>query len=739
MHPAKPPALPILVRALPASAPRTVADYRIHGMDCAEEVSVLRRQLAAKTGIYDLRFDVLQAKMTVEFDPARIPAQGIEQAVAETGMRAEKWQDTEVRKGWWERYQRILLAGGSGLMLAAAMVWQGLVHGSVIEAILHHDHAGESMPAAVMALCAGAMLLGGVFVLPKAWYALKRLQPDMNLLVTISMLGAAYLGEWLEGASLAFLFATAALLESYSLSRARNAVIGLMKLAPGEAAVVHHDHEHRMAVDQVPLGAVVRVRPGERIPCDGEVAAGGSDVNQAMITGESVPVWKEPGDEVYAGTMNGDGLLDVRTTRVAADTTLSRIVRMVERAQQRRAPSEQFVERFSRMYTPLMLLVALLVFVVPPSLGYGTWPQWFYHSMVILLISCPCALVISTPVTVVAALASAARNGVLVKGGAFLEEAARMRTVAFDKTGVLTQGEPSVEHMVCLNGRSELEVLEKLAALESASTHPLANAVRRYARERGAAAGQVSGFQNFLGRGAEAEVDGDYFWAGSIRMLEEQGFRAAQVLERLPEGDRQGGSLVVCGTRRQVWAALVIEDPVREEAGRSLERLRRQGVGPVVMLTGDNRLAAERVAAQLGVDEVHAELMPSDKAAAVERLRRAGGHVTMVGDGVNDAEAMAAANLSVALGSGGFDAVLETADVVFLSGGLTRLPFLLRHARRTAAVIRQNVVLALALKGAFLVLAVMGWATLWMAVAADMGATLLVTFNGLRLLHARTD
>ncbi|HZO54752.1 MAG TPA: cation transporter, partial [Bryobacteraceae bacterium] len=298
---------------MPPAATRSTLDYRIHGMDCAEEVSVLRRQLAAKKGIYDLRFDVLQAKMTVEFDPGRIPAEGIEQAVAETGMRAETWRETRETLGWWQRWQRTLLAAASGLLLAAAVIVQGIAHGSVLDAILHHDHAGESMPTLAIALCLGAMALGSIFVLPKAWHSLRRLQPDMNLLVTISMLGASYLGEYLEGASLAFLFATATLLESFSLARARKAVIALMKLAPGDAAVVHHDHEHRMAVDQVPLGAIVRVRPGERLPCDGEVISGASDVNQAMITGESVPVWKEPGDEVFAGTMNGDGLLDVRT------------------------------------------------------------------------------------------------------------------------------------------------------------------------------------------------------------------------------------------------------------------------------------------------------------------------------------------------------------------------------------------------------------------------------------------
>jgi Cd2+/Zn2+-exporting ATPase len=431
-------------------------------------------------------------------------------------------------------------------------------------------------------------------------------------------------------------------------------------------------------------------------------------------------------------------VLDVRTTRTAGETTLARIVRMVEHAQQRRAPSEQFVERFARIYTPAMLLLALAVATVPPLAGYGLWSAWFYQAMVILLISCPCALVISTPVSVVAALASAARNGVLVKGGAYLEEAARLRAIAFDKTGVLTGGHPEVRRLMPVNGHSERLILERLAALESASSHPVARAVVKYAQERGIHAPAAVSFQALQGRGAEAEIGGVSFWAGSLRMAEEKGL-ASPALRALAEApQRAGETVMICGAGGEPWAVVGLHDPPRAEAREALARLRRLGVEHISMLTGDNPAAAARAAAELGIADYQAGLLPEDKARAVAALRQRHRHAAMVGDGVNDARAMSESTLGIALGAEKVDAVLETADVLFLNGGLSRLPFLLQHARRTVAVIRQNVALALGLKAVFLALALAGSATLWMAVAADMGATILVIFNGLRLLRARS-
>ncbi len=699
-------------------------------MDCAEEVLLIRRRLDRETGVKDLSFDLLHGKMRVDFDSHHIDAPGILRAVAETGLKVEPWRDIAASEvPLWERHGRLVLASMSGACLLGAMAWQAITTGDIVGSVLAHEHAGHHASVAVVVLCLVAIAAGAYFVLPKGIASFRRMQPDMNALVVISLVGAVYLNEWLEGATLSFLFALAALLESYSLTRARRAVEALMEVTPGEATVVHNNHEHRVPVPQVKAGAVVRVRPGERIPCDGEVVSGGSDVNQAMITGESVPVWKSTGDEVYAGTMNGDGAIEFRATKPGSDSTLARMIRIVEGVQHRRSPSEQWVEKFSRYYTPAMIMLAALVAVVPPLVSGGHWGDWFYKSMVVLLISCPCALVISTPVSVVAALASAARQGVLIKGGAYLEEAARLHTVAFDKTGVLTRGEPRVTRLLPLNGYRAEDVLRRLAAIESHSAHPVARAIVRYAKEQGVQADEAGQFQTLHGRGAEGSIGGERFWAGSLRFMEEKGIRA-----ELPAALE--GTVMACGTDQEAWALVQLEDPVREEAAGVVRDIRAEGISHVVMLTGDNASVARKVGAQVGVDEILADLLPDDKAATVEDLKARYGKVAMVGDGVNDAQAMARASLGVALGGGqGLDVVMETADVVLMSGDLHKLRFLLSHARRALRVIQQNVAIALTLKVVVGALAYLGVATLWMAVLGDMGATLLVTFNGLRLLR----
>jgi Cd2+/Zn2+-exporting ATPase len=716
---------------------RTTAEFRVHGLDCAEEILVIRKQLGREQGIHELNFDVVRGKMVVDFDSARVRPAQIQKSVTETGLKCEPWMELAERdQTLFERHGKVALAAISGASLIAAMIWRGFTTGDFLTALLAHEHTrGHHMSTPVLGLCLIAIATGAWFILPKAAFSIRRLQPDMNALVVVSLMGAAYLGEWIEGATLSFLFALAALLETYSLARARNAVTALMQFAPGEASVVHGSHEHKVPVSHLKVGALVRVRAGERIPCDGEVVSGASDVNQAMITGEALPAHKGAGDSVYAGTMNGDGTLDVRATRAASDTTLARIVRMVEGVQHRRAPSEQFVEKFSRIYTPAMMLLALLVAVTPPLLMGKDWGHWFYQGMVILLISCPCALVISTPVSIVAALASAARQGVLVKGGAFLEEAARLRAVAFDKTGVLTTGEPEVRSIVPLNGFTREQVLARLAALEAQSSHPMARAIARYAKEQGIAAAPIGNFQTIQGKGAQAEIGGEKFWVGSLRLMREMGLDAQDVVAQLDGANP--ASIVACGTDRQAWAVILIADSARPDAREAIAELRRQGIESVTMLTGDNRAAAEQIGKQVGVDDVRAELLPDDKAVAVAGLKQTYGQVAMVGDGVNDAQAMAASSLGVSMALAGMDVVMETADVILISGGLRKLGFLLRHARRTAGVIKQNIGIALALKGVFLVLAFFGLATLWLAVAADMGATLLVTLNGLRLLRAR--
>jgi Cd2+/Zn2+-exporting ATPase len=713
-----------------AAAPVT-AEFRVRGMDCAEEVALLRNELTRVPGILDLQFDIFQARMTVQFDAERTQSDRIVQAVARTGMKLEPWNAPKVELPWYQKHSRLILTSASGLSLIAAQLTDAIVEGKSITEILAHQ-AHETPEPLVLFFYLIAILCGSVFTAPKALAALRRLQPEMNALVAVSIVGAAYLGEWGEGATLAFLFSLAGLLETWSLGRAHNAVTSLLRYAPATAQKLHGDHEHRVSVENLSIGDRVRVRPGERIPCDGEILTGESAINQALITGESVPVSKGGGDKVYAGTMNGEGTLVLNVSKPAQDTTLARIVRMVEGSASRRAQAEHFVEVFSRWYTPAMFLVALLVIVIPPLFFGGAWSHWFYQGMVLLLISCPCALVISTPVTMVAALASAARRGILVKGGAFLEQMAAVRAIAFDKTGVLTKGEPEVESFEVLNGRDPREVLESLATLERASEHPLGRAITKYALKQGIRGDAAAAFQTIRGLGAEAELDGMKFWAGSQRFLREKGLETPELQQALSRLEGAQHTAVVCGTEKEVWAVVGLRDPARLDARGTIAELRKRGVSQISMVTGDNAITAQAIGRELDLDDVRAELLPDGKVEAIRDLKSR--FVAMIGDGVNDVQAMTSASVGIALGRGASDVALETADIVIMSEDLNKLPFLLRHSRRASAVIRQNVGIALGFKVIFLALAAMQMATLWLAVVADMGATLLVTANGLRML-----
>jgi Cd2+/Zn2+-exporting ATPase len=489
------------------------------------------------------------------------------------------------------------------------------------------------------------------------------------------------------------------------------------------------------------------VRPGEKIPVDGAVVAGESSINQAPITGESNPVEKEVGEEVFAGTLNGEGALEVRSTRTAADTTLARIIHSVEHAQASRAPSQAFVDRFARVYTPLVVGSAVLVAVLPPLLGLGGWGEWFYRSLVLLVVACPCALVISTPVTVVSALAGAARRGILIKGGLHLENAGRARAIALDKTGTLTYGEPTVVEVLALNGADEATVLALTAAAEARSEHPLARAVLRYAEAEGTEPGRALETSAILGRGVRARVDGQTIYVGSARLFSEMGGLEEQTRRTLDQLEARGQTAVLVGTANGdgngpplVQGIIAIADRLRPEAAGALRELHRAGIRHIAMLTGDNPGTAQAIADALGgpgkgLDSFHAGLLPEDKVAAVQALRRDHGTILMVGDGVNDAPALAASDVGVAMGSAGTDVALETADIALMADDLSRLPTLIRIARKAEGIIRANIGFALLTKVVFVTLAITGYATLWMAVFADMGASLLVVLNGLRALR----
>ncbi|MDE0263080.1 MAG: cation-translocating P-type ATPase [Bryobacterales bacterium] len=709
---------------------KRTAEYRVCGLDCAEEVAIIRRRLDGEPGIEELRFDVVRGKLTAAYDPETLTTEQIAEQVSALGLECSPWEEPPRETPFFERSGRDLLTAVSGLALALGFALQVLGSGDWLAAIAH-QHEGESLAPRVCFLV--AMVAGAALVVPKGIKSLAAARPDMNALVLVALIGATWLSQWAEAATLAFLFSLAGRLEGWSMARARREVGGLMEVAPQQASVVHGDHEHRVPAASVAVGALIRVRPGEHLPCDGEVENGISGVNESMLTGESVPTMKRPGDAVYAGTFNSDGVLDIRTTRAAHDTRLARILRMLEESQHRRAPSEQFVDRFARYYTPSMFLVAVGVAAGPPLLAGAPFSPWFYRGMLTLLISCPCALVISTPVAIAAAVAKAARRGLLIKGGAFLEEAARIRAIAFDKTGVLTGGEPQVEEVVPLHGRDLSEILDRLAALEHYSEHPLARAIVAHAAERGIQPRPAEAFHIERGMGASAVIGGARFWAGNSRMLEVA--EAAANPEARALLGSESDTVVICGEGETPWALVRLHDPIRPEARRVVAELRELGIAHTMILSGDHRTAAEAVREAAGIDEARAPLLPEDKRAAIEEIESRYGSAAMVGDGVNDAEALVASSLGIGVGGAGADIALESAQVVLMSPRLELLPDLVRTGRFCLRVIRQNVAIALGFKLAFLVLAAQNMATLWLAVAADMGATLVVIFNGLRLLR----
>jgi Cd2+/Zn2+-exporting ATPase len=721
-----------------AAAFRAGRAYKVHGMDCAEEVAMLRQAVGPVIGGPDrLVFDVLNGRMTVADDAREVPEEAILKAIASTGLSAAAWAGQAEKGQTYHRRQRALFTAGSGLCVLIGLGLHVVIAGGAAEAWkLLGSHAGQPTPWPAVVAYLAAVLLGGRFVIVKAWYAVRSLRPDMNLLMTVAVLGAMVIGEWFEAATVSFLFALSLAIESWSVGRARRAISELLDLAPPTARLLCSDgSEAVVAVAEVKTGDLFVVPPGERIALDGRIVAGTSSVNQAPITGESVPVEKEPGTKVFAGTINGDGALTVEATRPATDTTLGRIIHMVEEAHARRAPSEQWVERFARVYTPAVMAAAILVFLLPPLALGQSWGHWFYRALVLLIIACPCALVISTPVSIVASLASAARAGVLVKGGAFIELPARLRAIAMDKTGTITRAEPEVIKVVPLGNHTEAELIARAAALEARSTHPLARAVLCYAEQHGIALQAATSVQVSRGKGLTGRFDGETFWLGSHRYVTERRQDTPETNQQADALEADGNTVIVVGNSRHVCGLIAVADTIRPEAREVVNQLHGAGVAHVLMLTGDNRVTAEAIARQVGIDEVHAELLPEDKINRIEELIRRYGTVAMVGDGVNDAPALARANLGIAMGAIGSDAAIETADIALMTDDVSKLPWIVRHAQWTLRVIRQNITLSLGIKAAFLLLTFAGMASLWGAIAADMGASLLVVFNGLRLLR----
>jgi Cd2+/Zn2+-exporting ATPase len=693
--------------------------FKIEGMDCHEEVAILEKRLKKLTGLEAMAADVLRQRLTITYDAAKLSTASIAEAVAQTGMRAWLEHDEPVGPAPSASTRRLLVIV-SGVLVGAGMALE-----------LAHLNRGAMIAAYALAIASG-----GVYSVRRALQAARSLSLDINVLMAVAVVGAMFLGQWGEAASVVFLFALAQLLEARAMERARSAIRAVMDLTPVEAFVRDDTAGglRRIPVDDIAVGTVVVVRPGDKIPLDGRVEAGESHVNQAPVTGESLPVEKRAGDEVFAGTINGRGSLDLRVTRLRGDSTLARIIDLVERAQAQRAPSQTFVERFARVYTPVVLVLAVLIAIVPPLVFSASWSEWIYRSLVLLVISCPCALVISTPVSVVSALAASARKGVLIKGGARRERLAVVRAIAFDKTGTLTKGTLQVVDVIPLDGVPSDRLLRLAASVESHSEHPIGGAFVAHARERGVALATTTGFQALPGFGAQAQVDGMPVLVGNHRLFEERGLCTPSIHDAVEALAARGRTTVVIGGTQPIGLVGISDQP-REAARDALQMLRDQGVRHIALLTGDHASAARVVSEAVGVDEVHAGLLPADKVKTVEALRARFGTVAMVGDGINDAPALASADVGIAMGVAGSAAALDTADVALMADELSKIPYALRLSRATVRNIRANIAFSIVLKAAFLVLAIAGLATLWMAVVADMGASLIVIANALRLLR----
>lgn len=701
------------------------ATYLIEKMDCPTEEALLRKVLEGLPGVSALQFDLMSRKLTVVHTLAdvapitaaieRIGMSPVLQDSSQPAPAVTREFGTGISKAQWLR----MGAAGALAIGAEAMVFNGQAEASLL----------------VIAASLAAIALGGVETLKKGWIALRTLSLNMNLLMTIAVIGAALIGQWPEAAVVIWLFGVAEMIEALSLDRARNAIRKLMDLAPETALVKQPDGRwQEVKAETVALGAVVRVRPGERIALDGLVVSGASAVNQAPITGESMPVEKNPGDTVFAGTINDRGTLEFEVRSRKGDTTLDRIARSVQEAQGQRAPTQRFVDRFASVYTPAVFALAVLIAVIPPLLFGGVWFDWAYKALVLLVIACPCALVISTPVTVVSGLAAAARRGILVKGGLYLEQGRLLRAVALDKTGTLTHGRPALTDTIPLGDTPQAEVLRIAASLDALSEHPVATAIVNAYGDMPHA--NVQGFEALAGRGVKGDIDGQTYYIGNQRLAAELGVVSEPVRAHLERLEAQAKTAVVLATDKVALAVLAVADTVRESSKEAVAALKLLGVEPV-MLTGDNGRTAAAVAAQVGITDARGDLLPQDKLEAIEKLA-AMGPVGMVGDGVNDAPALAKANIGFAMGAAGTDTAIETADVALMQDDLRKLPEFIALSRRVGGILKANIAFAIGTKAIFMVLAFTGHASLWLAILADMGASLVVVFNGLRLLRGST-
>ncbi len=704
--------------------PKNQKVYRVEGFSCANCAGKFERNVKQLPGVQDAKVNFGASKISVIGETT---IQELEKAGAFEGLKVMLDKPTAVIE---PKTEKVPFYKKHQVLIFSALL--------IVLGYLSSYLNGEKNVITIL-LFLSAIVIGGYSLFKVGLKNLIQLDFDMKTLMTVAIIGAAIIGEWAEGAVVVILFAISEALERYSMDQARQSIRSLMDIAPKEALVRRHGQEMLVPVEDVAIGDIMIVKPGQKIAMDGIVTNGNSIVNQAAITGESVPVVKTVNDEVFAGTLNEEGLLEVRITKLVEDTTISKIIELVEEAQAERAPSQAFVDKFAKYYTPIIMVIAALVAIVPPLVYAGDWGEWIYQGLSVLVVGCPCALVISTPISIVSAIGNAAKKGVLIKGGVYLEEMGNVRAIAFDKTGTITKGIPVVTEFEVLNGENEEQILSFIAALEYRSGHPLASAIIKNAEDKQTSYLDINveDYTSITGKGVKGSIDGITYYVGSLHLFNEITLVESEISQRIDTLQNQGKTVMLFGNKQKVLAIIAVADEVRESSRNVINSLHELGIKKTVMLTGDNTATAKAISRAIGISEIKAELMPEDKLNYIKLLRSEYGKVVMVGDGVNDAPALAASTVGIAMGGAGTDTALETADVALMADDLSKLPFTIKLSRKALRIIKSNITFSLGIKLLALLLVVPGWLTLWIAIFADIGATLIVSLNSMRLMRVK--
>nr|WP_276517592.1 heavy metal translocating P-type ATPase [Psychrobacillus psychrodurans] len=721
---------------LPLKPVPTVGDtvYRVEGFSCANCAGKFERNVKEIPGVQDAKVNFGASKISVTGEAS---IEELEKAGAfenlKVSLNTPSYASTPSEKGKEPTEKKVPFYKKHSTLLYATLF---IVFGYLSQFVNGEENLITSL------LFVASIVIGGFSLFKVGFQNLTRFDFDMKTLMTVAVIGAAIIGEWAEASVVVILFAISEALERFSMEKARQSIRSLMDIAPKEALVRRNGQEIMIHVEDIVIGDIMIVKPGQKIAMDGTVVSGYSAVNQAAITGESVPVAKAIEDEVFAGTLNEEGLLEVRITKLVEDTTISKIIHLVEEAQGERAPAQAFIDKFAKYYTPIIIVIAALVAILPPLFFNAGWETWIYQGLSVLVVGCPCALVISTPISIVSAIGNAAKKGVLIKGGIYLEEMGGLKAIAFDKTGTLTKGIPVVTDFIVLNNQTnKKELLSIITALEYRSQHPLASAIMKKAEEENVSYSNVTveNFSSITGKGIKGSVNGSTYFIGSPKLFKE--FTTSNFEESLEKDvtilQNQGKTAMVIGTESEILGVIAVADEVRESSKEIMRKLHQLGIKKTIMLTGDNKGTANAIGNHVGVSEIQAELMPQDKLDFIKQLRSEYGKVAMVGDGVNDAPALAASTVGIAMGGAGTDTALETADVALMGDDLRKLPFTIKLSRKALNIIKANIIFAIGIKVIALLLVIPGWLTLWIAIASDMGATLVVALNSLRLMRVK--